>query len=165
MARAESFTEDGAWPSAQLIDVSAVALDAVVRDHDQNAIAGTPWNRYAWPMRTMLIGFFAAMPGHTPDEKIDLGVSICSLVLFFVLLYLLPREAFWYWIVPYAVFWVRFNYVMLKREQLLPYGGEQPTRRDSSKGRISIADRSHQVAVPGEHLHPHPKPRRIVRRQ
>jgi hypothetical protein len=32
MARAESFTDDGACPSAQLIDESAVAFDAAVFD-------------------------------------------------------------------------------------------------------------------------------------
>jgi hypothetical protein len=35
MARAESFTEDGACPSAQLIEPSAVALVPAVRDHFQ----------------------------------------------------------------------------------------------------------------------------------
>ncbi len=33
MARAESFTEEGAWPSAQLMVLSAVALDAAVVLH------------------------------------------------------------------------------------------------------------------------------------
>ena len=33
MARAESFTEEGAWPSAQLMLASAVALAAAVCDH------------------------------------------------------------------------------------------------------------------------------------
>src|SRR5262245_50028330 len=33
MARAESLTDDGLWPSAQLIDESAVAFEAAVRLH------------------------------------------------------------------------------------------------------------------------------------
>ena len=33
MARAESFTDDGACPSAQLIDESAVAFEPAVFDH------------------------------------------------------------------------------------------------------------------------------------
>jgi hypothetical protein len=32
-ARAESFTEEGAWPSAQLIVASALAFEEAVRDH------------------------------------------------------------------------------------------------------------------------------------
>jgi len=39
MARAESFTDEGDWPSAQLIVVSAVALLAAVFDQDQNGMA------------------------------------------------------------------------------------------------------------------------------
>jgi hypothetical protein len=35
MARAESLTDDGAWPSAQLIEASALAFDDAVRDHFQ----------------------------------------------------------------------------------------------------------------------------------
>jgi hypothetical protein len=35
MARALSFTLDGAWPSAQLIEPSALELLAAVRDHFQ----------------------------------------------------------------------------------------------------------------------------------
>src|SRR6266700_5253291 len=38
MARAESFTLDGLWPSAQLIVASAVALPAAAFDQLQNAI-------------------------------------------------------------------------------------------------------------------------------
>jgi hypothetical protein len=38
MARALSFTEDGAWPSAQLTVLSAVALVAAVFDHFQKDI-------------------------------------------------------------------------------------------------------------------------------
>ena len=41
MARAESLTELGAMPSAQLTVLSAVAFDDAVRDHFQNAI-GAP---------------------------------------------------------------------------------------------------------------------------
>jgi hypothetical protein len=40
MARAESFTVEGACPSAQLIEPSAVALLAAVRDHFQKLIVG-----------------------------------------------------------------------------------------------------------------------------
>src|SRR4051794_8193226 len=35
MARAESFTELGGWPSAQLIDASAEAFEFAARDHFQ----------------------------------------------------------------------------------------------------------------------------------
>jgi len=38
MARAESFTDDGLCPSAQLIVLSAVAFDAAVFDQLQNAM-------------------------------------------------------------------------------------------------------------------------------
>ncbi len=40
MARAESLTVEGAWPSAQLIEPSTVALLAAVRDHFQKLIVG-----------------------------------------------------------------------------------------------------------------------------
>jgi hypothetical protein len=40
MARAESFTVEGARPSAQLIEPSALALLAAVRDHFQKLIVG-----------------------------------------------------------------------------------------------------------------------------
>ena len=40
MARAESFTVEGACPSAQLIEPSAVALLTAVRDHFQKLIVG-----------------------------------------------------------------------------------------------------------------------------
>ena len=40
MARAESLTVEGACPSAQLIEPSAVALLAAVRDHFQKLIVG-----------------------------------------------------------------------------------------------------------------------------
>jgi hypothetical protein len=40
-ARAESFTVEGACPSAQLIEESAVALLAAVRDHFQKLIVGS----------------------------------------------------------------------------------------------------------------------------
>jgi hypothetical protein len=39
MARAESFTVDGAWPSAQLIVPSALALLLAVFDHLKKVIA------------------------------------------------------------------------------------------------------------------------------
>jgi hypothetical protein len=42
MARALSFTPDGAMPSAQLIVPSAVAFDDAVRDHFQKDIACSP---------------------------------------------------------------------------------------------------------------------------
>src|SRR5262245_29052555 len=44
MARAESLTVEGACPSAQLIEPSAVALLAAVRDHFQKLIVG-PQNK------------------------------------------------------------------------------------------------------------------------
>jgi hypothetical protein len=40
MARAESLTVEGACPSAQLIEPSAVALLAAVRDHFQKLVVG-----------------------------------------------------------------------------------------------------------------------------
>jgi hypothetical protein len=42
MARAESLTDDGAWPSAQLIVVSALAFVAAVRDQDHKVISCYP---------------------------------------------------------------------------------------------------------------------------
>jgi hypothetical protein len=42
IARAESLTVEGACPSAQLIEPSAVALLAAVRDHFQKLIVGPP---------------------------------------------------------------------------------------------------------------------------
>src|SRR5262249_18920284 len=38
MARAESLTEDGGWPSAQLIVASALAFNDAVRDHLQRVM-------------------------------------------------------------------------------------------------------------------------------
>src|SRR5262245_25521809 len=40
MARAESLTDDGGWPSAQLIEPAAAALAEAVRDHFQNDMGG-----------------------------------------------------------------------------------------------------------------------------
>src|SRR5436309_9908951 len=40
-ARAESFTLDGAWPSAQLMVLSAVAFEDATRDHFQNDMGGS----------------------------------------------------------------------------------------------------------------------------
>ncbi len=108
-----------------------------------------------WPLSDVL---------RTPDQKIDFGTSIVCLIVFFSLLIIMPRAWFWYWIVPLTAFWLRLNYVMLKREQLLD-SRERPAGGDGTQGRIGIPDRSQEVAVPGEQLHSRPQPRRIIRRQ
>ena len=55
MARAESFTVEGACPSAQLIEPSAVALLAVVRDHFQQPHCRT--SKASGPFRGRRFGY------------------------------------------------------------------------------------------------------------
>jgi hypothetical protein len=45
IARAESLTDDGGWPSAQLIDASALAFVDAMRDHFQNDMFGSSSER------------------------------------------------------------------------------------------------------------------------
>src|SRR5256886_16701286 len=67
MARAESLTVEGACPSAQLIEPSAVALLAAVRDHFQKLIVGPQKQK---PRQ--------AGPGHTFKELIHENGALCS---------------------------------------------------------------------------------------
>jgi hypothetical protein len=53
MARAESLTVEGACPSAQLIEPSAVAFDDAVRDHFQKLMS-VPRQEKGPPRRPML---------------------------------------------------------------------------------------------------------------
>src|SRR5215831_12539645 len=83
MARAESLTVEGAWLSAQLIEPSAVALLAAVRDHFQKLIVGPQkqkprqagpqgdaWMRRggsSFPLVRVLINRPACPPSGKPD--------------------------------------------------------------------------------------------------
>ena len=99
-----------------------------------------------WPLSDVL---------RTPDQKIDFGMSIFYLIVFFTLLIAMPRWAFWYWFTPLALFWVRLNFVMLKRERLLE-SRERAAGGDGSQGRIGIPDRTQEAAVAREQLHSSP---------
>lgn len=50
----------------------------------------------------------------TVFDKIDFVVSLACLALLFGGLLFLPLWAFWFWFVPLAAFWLRYNWVMLR---------------------------------------------------
>src|SRR5262245_60554673 len=69
IARAESLTVEGAWPSAQLIEPSAVALLAAVRDHFQKLIVGPQKQK---PRRKRV---YARLRRATAGPRVMLGVE------------------------------------------------------------------------------------------
>lgn len=53
----------------------------------------------------------------TVEEAVDLVISLGCMAVFWACLLVLPLAVFWFWFVPLAAFWLRFNFVMVQRER------------------------------------------------
>ena len=91
-----------------------VGLKFIVRPYVETYGAG--WGLAFIAAMIGLAFVFDRRPMHIED-KIDFGMSILVLVCLFGGLLFLPRSWIWYWSVPLVIFWVRWNVVMLRREQ------------------------------------------------
>lgn len=83
----------------------------------------------------------------------DVRVGCACLALLFGFLAVLPRSTFWYWMVPLAAFWIRYNVVRqrrsewLLRAELLADGGSGTSGCYRSEAGICITDGSEQFLV------------------
>lgn len=102
---------------------------------------------------------------YTPEEWVDFTVSAGWLVVLFAGLLTVPRGWLWLFLVVWTAFWLRFNYVQMKRELLIGDGGECPASGDGSQGRVGLPERSQEIAIAGKDSHSRVEPPRIVRRQ
>jgi hypothetical protein len=51
------------------------------------------------------------------EDRVDIVVAGALLAALFLGLLLLPKAVFWYWMIPLGLFWVRWNYVRVRRDQ------------------------------------------------
>lgn len=88
------------------------------------------------------------------EARYDVTVAIVGLVLFFGLMLALPREAFWFYFVPMAAFWIRYLLVRNRRDEALlraelaASGGSRTPGCYRSEAGIHIADGTHHVLIP-----------------
>lgn len=90
------------------------------------------------------------------EDICDIVVAMAGLVLLFAGLFLLPRSFLWFWLIPLGLFWWRWNYVRVKREELLDAQlfadrARRASGGNSGKSSIGIPDRIEHGAVAGDH--------------
>jgi hypothetical protein len=87
------------------------------------------------------------------EARYDVRVAIVWLVLFFGLMLILPRGAFWYYFVPMVAFWFRYIFVRdrrdeaLLRAELAASGWSSAAGCYRSEAGICISDGTHHVLV------------------
>lgn len=108
------------------------------------------------------------------EARYDTIVATVGLALFFVCGLILPRNWFWYWFAPMALFWFRYLWVRCRRDDILerldaeatpPTPGCYPIEG----GGICIADETHQIVIgrapaPALSALPEPPQRRLLQR-
>lgn len=94
------------------------------------------------------------------EARYDVRVAVIGLVIFFGCMALLPRSAFWFYLVPLAAFWFRYLFVRDRRDEALlsteftASGGSSAAGCYRTESGICISDGSHQVLVAREKLQP-----------
>jgi hypothetical protein len=100
------------------------------------------------------------------EDRYDVILSVIGLALIFGLGWLLPRSWAWYWLIPLGLFWIRWNYVRVCRDErsraaeLAAYRRRCAANGEGSDGSVSLTDGIEQSLVPGEQPQP---PRELLR--
>jgi hypothetical protein len=87
------------------------------------------------------------------EARWDVRVSLVLLIVFFGAMLVLPRWAFWFYWVPIAAFWLRYNVVRHRRDEALlraevaADGGRGAAGCYRSEAGICISDGTQHVLV------------------
>ena len=87
------------------------------------------------------------------EGRYDINVAVASLVFLFGGMLILPAWCFWFYWIPIAVFWVRYNIVRQRRDEALlradlaASGGCSPAGCYATESGICISDGTHHVLI------------------
>jgi hypothetical protein len=87
------------------------------------------------------------------EGRWDIRVSLVLLVIFFGAMLVLPRWMFWFYWIPIAAFWLRYNFVRQRRDEALlraevaASGGRSAPGCYRSEAGICITDGTQHILI------------------
>lgn len=95
--------------------------------------------------------------------RLDVMISLATLILILACMMSFPRSWFWFWFLPLIAFYVRFHYLVMRYEnELMHQWGRHAAGADRAQGGVGIADCTKEIAISAQQLHAPGEQLRIV---